>query len=244
MVRCQGGDVERRGECSLLSVRERGGGNWGSRPPECTGRSERSGDTDEPLRVRRPERGCHLWWAQRAIDQHRNGTCAPHAIHGDGQVNSGRNHHRHAIAAVHPSPDEARGRRVDPSVEVREGDRSAITGHFDDCGDFCSVRVCYRIEQGRRCVQVGIIVTRGDGRQIVEPRGNGVMDRRIFGNEVASVGPAVHIGVRKPGFEVVEVEVGEHRVFGAPQQQGGHIGEFAQPGRDAVERGPTRMVVL
>jgi hypothetical protein len=62
----------------------------------------------------------------------------------------------------------------------------------------------------------------------VEPAEDRCRDIGILGDEVARTDEPMDFGTRKPGLEVVEVDVREHRVRWAPEQQSGHILKFVQ----------------
>ena len=65
--------------------------------------------------------------------------------------------------------------------------------------------------------------------------------RRVLGDQVRGPLVAVHLRVRQPVEQVAQVEVGEHRVPRAPEQQRRHVGEGAQPVGDPVQRGGARV---
>ena len=78
---------------------------------------------------------------------------------------------------------------------------------------------------------------------VAEPgeRSRGEVD--VFGHEVPRPLEAMHVGVRQPADEVVEVAVGEDRVAGAPQHQCRHR-EGAQRLGDAPPLGLARVAFV
>lgn len=76
---------------------------------------------------------------------------------------------------------------------------------------------------------------RGAVRQVVaEPVEDRPGDVGVVRQQVSGTLEAVHVGLRQPGGEVVEVALEEHRVARPPEEQGGDL-QRSDPGSDAVE---------
>ena len=75
---------------------------------------------------------------------------------------------------------------------------------------------------------------------VTEPREHRIGVRPVLGDEVAGTLEAVHVGVRQPLDEIIEVAVAEDRIGRSPQQQRGHL-QVSDAGRDALQFAKARV---
>ena len=141
-------------------------------------------------------------------DEDRDPVAAPHARGPRGPARAGRR----CGGAATTGPSATSRRRAARRAPRRAGRRS-------------------RARRGppraapRRCVADAVRAARPVRAGEVPHPGEQVADQRggVLAHQVPGALVAVHVGLRQPGEEVVEVAVGEHRVPGAPQQQHRHV---------------------
>ena len=120
----------------------------------------------------------------------------------------------------------------DSLSEFAERDALLHPGHLRYCGAFGVVGGGDAFEEGGWVGRLRLLRWSVDRAEPVDDR---IGDRSVFGDEVASVGPAMHIGVGEAIFEVVKVEVGEDGVFRSPEQQRRDVFEVFEALGDGVE---------
>ena len=153
------------------------------------------------------------------------------------------------VPLVTPRSDEPRGDPADIRVELGERDLRIlpIGAHLDD-GD--AVVAGPPVESGpQRFPPLARRDLRHRALELIHPCVDRRCDVGIFRCEVPCTDEPVDIGVRQTCSEVPQIEVGEHRIRGPPQQQRRQIAQLLEIGSD-VDRGqaglddPRRAVCL
>ena len=182
---------------------------------------QRLRDADEVSRVGRLDRRAHALRAEPGVDQHDHRTGAPARVERHREVDTGRHHQRDTITGGDAGADETASGLLDQRVELGERDPGAVAGGVGH-GELAPEVAVHVAE--RRDVRVagagGRSRRRAERAEPVDDRADGV---DVLRHEVGCLRVAVHRRVRQPALEVVQVEVGEHLVGRAPQQQHRHV---------------------
>ena len=187
---------------------------------------------------------------QPGVGDDDGGARPPAGVDGHGQLEPWRHEQRDPVTGPDPGGGQAGGEVADPAGQLGErgrGHRTVV--HLGDGGG----RVVGATQQRRpREVLRGQPRSRRSRRPGVRGRhpcadpAPEVLDRLrgVLDHEVRGAGVTLHVGAREPLEEVVEEALGEHRVAGAPQQQGGHVGQLVDPVGDGVPGRSARVVGL
>ncbi len=169
-----------------------------------------------------------------------------------GERRAGLDEQRDAVAAAHADLVQSGGDAAGLRLELAPADATRAPARHVDHGDVVvagalvepvpqrheAAAVAGRAGPRAHCadrveaIPAGRAVTRGGLRLLLDERGGGqpLQHRRgvrlLLRDQVARALVAVHVGVRQPVDQVVEVAVAEDRVLGPPLQQRRHL----QPG--------------
>ncbi len=166
-------------------------------------------------------------------DEHDDGPGPPAGHQRHAQVDAGRDHQCDPITDTDTVADEAGCGRRDERLVLVGVDRASVTGHLGDGEPRC--RRGRDVHEGGRG---GVRRGRPGGRRVErgDPDECGVEAVRVLRDEVAGRRIPVDVGVGEAGFEVVQVQVGEHTVGGTPQEERRDVPQVGQVVRDPVER--------
>ena len=198
-------------------------------PPE-PGRRQRPADPEDVLGPGAAQRLGQSAQPQPGIGHHDHRARPPARVHRNGQVDARGDQQATRCPGRTPSacsPAATRWIRRSSSakltVRVRPPRSSATAAAVVRCpGQLRRPRQAGRLEGTRRAA-------RTCWPDAVHPLPD--MPRRlghVLGDQVGGPRIALHVGLRQPVEEIVEVALGEHRVPRSPQQQGRNIGQLGQ----------------
>ena len=230
-------------------------GDAPSRPPEGTGTHECLADAHEPLRGGALQRAGEPLAPEPLVRDHDHGADAQARVDQRGEHGARGNHEVHTVARAYAGAQQGHGEPVhgggqlrprDAALDVQLG-RGAVhgPGHrahvHHGWGVVVAAGFQLREEGDERGPATGAAVTVGldhgvdAAEALVQPGQNRCGDVPCLGHQVLGALVAVDVRVGRAVHEVLEVALLEHRVPGAPQQQGGDLAG-AHPTRDPLVR--------
>ena len=193
------------------------------------------GDRDHVLRSGAAQRGAHAPQTEPCIDHYRDRSAPPDAVKRGRKVGPRWDEQRDPVASLDAECRKPGSHVLHTCVHLREGGHGR-TVHCHFCDSRGLVAAASLKGAPERCASGGWVRGLFVPVEIFDPlRDVGCECRRILGNEVAGALVAVDVGVRHPVDQVAQVEVGEHRVPRAPQQQDWDVGQLVQAGGDLVQ---------
>ena len=232
---------------AAAAARQPDGGDAHSRPAQGARGDEAARLADDEVRPRAAHRPGQTPDAEAGVGDDDDRTDPQARVDHGGQGGAGLHQQRDPVALSHPDRGEARCEAAHPVVELPPAHPTRVRPREDmsmTAISSSSRRSSSPCQSGtksggavRRRVRGG--ASRGaawprpaiEPEVVAEPRQHRIRVRTVFGDEVPRTFEAVHVGVRQPVDEVVEVAVAEDRVLGSPQHQRRHL-ELSNARRD------------
>ena len=225
------------------------GGDLLAGPAEGAGGGEARGRTDDVVGAGPANGPGQPTQAESGVGDHDDRADAETGVENGNEVGARRNEQRHPVAFFHAglpeaghqlahaprqqAPADHAGRAPTRRDHVDDGRLVAVTQFVEVVPERCTVVGCGRSRRQNLSGPDAVAQPGEHGGRVVD----------VFGNEVAGAFEAVHVGVRHPFDQVVEVAVAEDRVAWAPEHEGRNL-QAGDAGGDAFELRPALVLVV